>query len=211
MSDKKHYGASLLHATGSIDHLEQLKQTANAKGLDLKADGLYRGKKLIASATEEDIYGRSGFSSSSRSFAKAGMRSNERPKANCPSWSAMKTCAASFIRTQRRQTAPKRLRQWQKRHGSAGFEYFGVADHSQSAHYAGGLSLEEIAAQHREADRLNKRYGSNFRILKGIESDILADGSLDYPDRVLEKFDFVVASVHSRFKMAEERANRPHP
>ena len=71
-----------------------------------------------------------------------------------------------------------------------GFEYFGVADHSQSAHYAGGLSLDEIAEQHREADRLNKRYGKSFRILKGIEADILADGSLDYPDRMLEQVRF---------------------
>ena len=85
-----------------------------------------------------------------------------------------------------------------------GFEYFGVADHSQSAHYAGGLSLEEIAEQHREADRLNKEYGKSFRILKGIEADILADGSLDYPKRVLDSFDFVVASVHSRFKMPKK-------
>jgi DNA polymerase (family 10) len=82
-----------------------------------------------------------------------------------------------------------------------GFEYFGVADHSKSAHYAGGLSVEEIAQQHREADRLNKRFGKDFRILKGIESDILADGSLDYEDDVLEGFDFVVASIHGRFKL----------
>jgi DNA polymerase (family 10) len=82
-----------------------------------------------------------------------------------------------------------------------GFEYFGVADHSKSAHYAGGLSVEEIAQQHREADRLNKRFGKGFKILKGIESDILADGSLDYPDDVLEGFDFVVASIHGRFKL----------
>jgi DNA polymerase (family 10) len=85
-----------------------------------------------------------------------------------------------------------------------GFEYFGVADHSQSAHYAGGLSLDEILEQHVEADRLNKRYGGSFRILKGIESDILPDGSLDYPDDVLATFDFVVASVHSRFKLSRK-------
>src|SRR5205085_9770398 len=82
-----------------------------------------------------------------------------------------------------------------------GFQYFGVADHSKSAHYAGGLSIEQIEEQHREADRLNKSFGKDFRILKGIESDILADGSLDYPDEVLASFDFVVASIHSRFKM----------
>jgi DNA polymerase (family 10) len=82
-----------------------------------------------------------------------------------------------------------------------GFEYFGVADHSKSAHYAGGLSEEEIRQQHRDADRLNKRFGKDFRILKGIESDILADGSLDYADDVLQRFDFVVASIHGRFKL----------
>ena len=91
-----------------------------------------------------------------------------------------------------------------------GFEYYGVADHSQLAHYAGGLSLDEIGAQHREADRLNRRYGSSFRILKGIESDILADGSLDYPDAILEEFDFVVASVHSRFKMTRKEQTDRH-
>ena len=84
---------------------------------------------------------------------------------------------------------------------SRGYQYFGVADHSKSAHYAGGLSVEEIEAQHAEIDHLNKRYGKSFRILKGIEFDILADGSLDYPDDVLARFDFVVASVHGRFKL----------
>jgi histidinol phosphatase-like PHP family hydrolase len=85
-----------------------------------------------------------------------------------------------------------------------GYVYFGVADHSQSAHYAGGLSLEEIFEQHAEIDGLNNHYGERFRILKGIESDILSDGSLDYPDEVLARFDFVVASVHSRFKLGRK-------
>jgi DNA polymerase (family 10) len=82
-----------------------------------------------------------------------------------------------------------------------GYTYFGVADHSQSAAYAGGLTVEEIEAQHALADELNARYGGRFRIFKGIEADILADGSLDYPDNVLARFDFVVASVHSRFRL----------
>src|SRR5262249_48087744 len=80
-----------------------------------------------------------------------------------------------------------------------GYKYFGVADHSQSAAYAGGLSIDEIMQQHVLIDRLNARRRS-FRIFKGIESDILADGSLDYPDEILARFDFVVASVHSRFR-----------
>lgn len=82
---------------------------------------------------------------------------------------------------------------------NGGFEYFGVADHSKSAHYAGKLSVEQG-----EADRLNKGFGKEFRILKGIESDILADGSLDYSSEVLATFDFVVASIHGRFKLDRE-------
>ena len=66
------------------------------------------------------------------------------------------------------------------------------------------MSVDEVLQQHRAIDRLNKSYGKDFRILKGIEFDILADGSLDYPDEVLERFDFVVASVHSRFKLDPE-------
>jgi DNA polymerase (family 10) len=82
-----------------------------------------------------------------------------------------------------------------------GYHYFGVTDHSQTAHYAGGLTVEEIDAQHVEIDRLNKRSAGKFRIFKGIESDILPDGSLDYPDEVLRRFDFIVASVHGQFRM----------
>src|SRR6185295_13193094 len=85
-----------------------------------------------------------------------------------------------------------------------GYTYFGVADHSRSAHYAGGLSIEAVHAQHSLVDELNARYAGRFRIFKGIESDILADGSLDYPDEVLARFDFVVASVHSSFKLGRK-------
>jgi DNA polymerase (family X) len=84
---------------------------------------------------------------------------------------------------------------------SRGYEYLGVSDHSRSAHYAGGLSQEEIAEQQAEADSLNRRSRERFRIFKGVESDILADGSLDYPNEVLKTFDFVVASVHGHFNM----------
>jgi DNA polymerase (family X) len=81
------------------------------------------------------------------------------------------------------------------------YEYFGVADHSQSARYAGGLSVEQIREQHAEINRLNARFDGRFRIFKGIESDILADGSLDYPEEILRQFDFIVASIHGQFRM----------
>jgi DNA polymerase (family 10) len=90
---------------------------------------------------------------------------------------------------------------------SLGYTYFGICDHSKSAFYANGLSIERVLVQQAEIDQLNNTY-SGFKILKGIESDILNDGALDYPDDVLKTFDFVVASVHSNLKMNEEKANQ---
>ncbi|AII52826.1 helix-hairpin-helix domain-containing protein [Hymenobacter sp. APR13] len=86
-----------------------------------------------------------------------------------------------------------------------GYEYLGICDHSQAAHYANGLPPERVRQQHREIDELNQELAP-FRIFKGIESDILSDGSLDYPPTVLETFDFIVASVHSNLKMDERKA-----
>jgi len=81
-----------------------------------------------------------------------------------------------------------------------GWNYIGISDHSESAFYAGGLKRDMLLRQHEEIDRLNERM-NGFRILKGIEADILADGSLDYDARILDSFDYVVGSIHSRFSM----------
>ncbi|HVS94082.1 MAG TPA: helix-hairpin-helix domain-containing protein [Mucilaginibacter sp.] len=84
-------------------------------------------------------------------------------------------------------------------------QYLGMCDHSRSAFYAKGLSIERVLQQHEEIDHLNKKL-NGFHIFKGIESDILNDGSLDYPDEILAKFDFIVASVHSNLKMDKDKA-----
>ncbi|MBN8703556.1 MAG: DNA polymerase/3'-5' exonuclease PolX [Bacteroidetes bacterium] len=88
-----------------------------------------------------------------------------------------------------------------------GYEYLGICDHSQTAVYAGGLKPEAILKQHAEIDILNEKL-KPFKIFKGIESDILNDGPLDYPEELLKTFDMVVASVHSSLKMDEERATK---
>jgi DNA polymerase (family 10) len=86
-----------------------------------------------------------------------------------------------------------------------GLEYIVISDHSKSAFYANGLQEDRIRAQHKEIDALNKKLAP-FVIFKSIESDILNDGSLDYPDEILDLFDLVIASVHSNLKMTEEKA-----
>lgn len=83
-----------------------------------------------------------------------------------------------------------------------GWSYLGISDHSQSAFYAGGLTADSLARQHEEIDAINASF-SDFRVLKGVEADILPCGRIDYPVEVLDRFDYVIASVHSRFGMNE--------
>lgn len=87
-----------------------------------------------------------------------------------------------------------------------GYEYLGICDHSQSAFYANGLKPDRLLQQFEEIEKLNKKH-PDFHIFKGIESDILNDGSLDYEEDILKQFDFIVASVHSNLKMDETKAN----
>ena len=86
-----------------------------------------------------------------------------------------------------------------------GYQYLGISDHSQTAVYANGLDIEQVDAQHKEIDDLNQRLAP-FKIFKGIESDILNDGKLDYPDEVLKCFDFIVASIHFNLNMDKDQA-----
>ena len=199
-TDAARGGAALLFATGSKAHLSALKKLANGKNMQLSSSGLFKNGKCIAAESERAIYKALGLA-----FIEPELREG-----------------ADEIALARRKRLPKLVTQQDIRgilHAHTdlsdgvntleemaeavrqrGYEYFGVADHSQSAHYAGGLSLEEIGIQHAAIDRLNRNYGSAFRIFKGVESDILPDGSLDYPDDILARFDFVIASVHGQFR-----------
>ncbi len=88
-----------------------------------------------------------------------------------------------------------------------GWQYLGIAEHSKSAAYAGGLSEKDVKNQMKEIDLLNSRF-KDFRILKGIEVDIHGDGKLDYPDRLLQSFDFVICAIHSRFNLSEKEMTK---
>jgi DNA polymerase (family X) len=99
------------------------------------------------------------------------------------------------------------LRQMAEHAKSLGYRYLGITDHSKAAFYANGLKEDRVLAQWQEVDELNKELAP-FRIFKGIESDILNDGSLDYPDEMLAGFDFIIASVHSNLRMDEEKATQ---
>jgi DNA polymerase (family 10) len=203
VTDRKHFGATLLHATGSAEHLDQLRTLAERKGMTLQADGLRKDRRLIA-AKEGDIYNALGLPFIEPELREGRGEIERALKGELPELVTDRDLRGILHCHTDASDGTETLETMANATRKRGFQYFGVADHSQSAHYAGGLSPEEIDAQHQEANRLNKSFGKEFRILKGIESDILADGSLDYPDEILSRFDFVVASIHGRFKLDEK-------
>lgn len=97
--------------------------------------------------------------------------------------------------------------EWADTCRTAGYEWIGITDHSVSSPYAGGLAPAAIASQRAEIDAVNRRM-SGFRVLQGVEADILADGTLDYGSDTLDQFDFVIGSIHSRFGMTESEMTR---
>ncbi len=99
------------------------------------------------------------------------------------------------------------IAEWAEACRAAGYAWVGITDHSQSAAYAGGLRSEDVAKQHQEIDAVNQNL-KGIRVLKGVEADILADGTLDYGAVVLDQFDFVIGSIHSRFGMSEADMTR---
>jgi DNA polymerase (family 10) len=201
LTDKRRLGATLLWATGSQEHLEQLRKFAAEKGLMLDEQGLHAHRKHVA-RKEEEIFAALGLQYIEPELREGLDEIELAMKKRLPHLVTDADIRGILHAHTDRSDGANTLEVMSEATRRRGYAYFGVADHSRSAHYAGGLSIEEITEQHAEIDSLNEQYGRSFRILKGIESDILPDGSLDYPDEVLASFDFVVASVHGRFKLS---------
>lgn len=201
LTDAAHYGATLLYATGSPAHIIELQQLAKEKGLTLDKTGLRRARKVVARKTEQEIYAALGLPFIAPELREGADEIRLGLKKKLPALVADGDIRGILHAHTDRSDGSDTLEVMAEATRQRGYQYFGVADHSKSAHYARGLLPDEIEEQHAEIERLNRRYEGAFRIFKGIESDILGDGSLDYPDDVLARFDFVVASVHSRLRL----------
>src|SRR6185295_16412599 len=89
---------------------------------------------------------------------------------------------------------------------SMGMEYMTISDHSQTAHYAGGLTVDRLKRQWEEISRVQEKV--SIKLLRATESDILRDGAFDYPDSILEEFDVIIASIHNRYKLDEDQMTK---
>ncbi|MCK5343813.1 MAG: PHP domain-containing protein, partial [Candidatus Heimdallarchaeota archaeon] len=197
------YPFLLQHATGSKEHNTQMRRLAKEQNYKMNEYGLFSDDKLIICKDENEIYTNLGLQIIPPEL-REGMGDIESAKAKyLPEVFDGNPFYGLFHVHTTYSDGANSLKEIADACQSMGLEYVGICDHSKSAFYANGLSEERVKEQQTEIDQLNVRY-NGFKIFKGIEADILQDGSLDYEDDVLATFDFVIASVHSNFNLSEE-------
>lgn len=197
------FAFTLHHFTGSKEHNTLMRQRAIEQGLKLNEYGLFRGETLIACADESALFQALGLAyvppelregTSELELAARGPLPELVRQADLHGIFHVHTTYSDGAATvEQMALAAQRL----------GYRYIGISDHSEAAVYAQGLTRDRIREQHAEIDRLNATQ-DGIVILKGIEADILADGTLDYDAETLASFDFVIASIHSRFGLDSE-------
>jgi DNA polymerase (family 10) len=197
------YGAALMYFTGSKAHNIALRGLANERGWKLNEYGLFEGNRRIAGATEEEI-----FEKLDLAFIPPELREDRGEVALAKKRQLPKLVSLPDLRGDLHVhsdwsdgTAP--VAQMAAAARERGYAYAAITDHSQRVTIAHGLDAARLSRQIDEIDRLNDKT-DGFVILKGIEVDILADGRLDLPDKILSRLDVVVASVHYKFDLARK-------
>lgn len=203
---RREFAFALHHFTGSREHNTAMRRRAKERGLRLSEWGVFPegSEDSLEAADEAGVFGLLGLA-----WIAPELREDMGEIAAAEAGALPRLVSRADVRgiphlhTHWSDGAPRldEYAAWAHGHGIA---WMGITDHSQTAAYAGGLKPGRVAEQQAEIDRVNGEWaGKGVRLLKGIESDILADGSLDYDEGTLSTFDFVVASVHSRLELDE--------
>lgn len=198
---------ALHHFTGSKEHNTAMRHRAKAMGIKMNEYGLFKGDVLIRCASEEEIFEKLNLCYIPPELRENAGEIEAAERGEIPVLVEEKDLKGVFHVHTTYSDGRNSLADIVQRSRELGYSYIAITDHSQSAFYANGLSTERLLEQWEEIEALNREY-DDIVILKGIEVDILPDGSLDYGDDVLEKFDLVIASIHSHFKMGREEMTR---
>lgn len=196
------WGAALQYFTGSKEHNVRLRDIAKAMGLKLSEYGLFKAdtEERIGGSTEEEIYELLGMEWIPPEIRENTGEIELAMQRALPRLVELKDIKGDFHMHSNWSDGLNPLEEMVEACYQLGYEYMVIGDHSQSARVANGLDPARYKEQFKLIERLNQYYNpKGFYILRGCEVDILPDGSLDLPDSLLEEFDFVVASIHSRF------------
>ena len=197
------YPYALHHFTGSKEHNTLLRSLAKKSGLKINEYGIFRDDKQLSCKDEKDFFKTLKLNYIPPELREGRDEIEYAAENEIPGLIEQRDIRGAIHVHSTYSDGGCSIKDMALAAENLGYEYIGISDHSKSAFYAHGLTEERIIEQHKEIDALNKEM-KTIRILKEIESDILPDGSLDYSDEILSSFDFVIASVHSGFKMTEE-------
>jgi len=198
------YPYALHHFTGSKEHNTAMRTAAKKDNIKMNEYGLFKNDRLIKCSDEKDI-----FAFFSMDWIPPELRENfgeiEAAKnRTLPKLIEEKDIKGIFHIHTTYSDGKSSIEQVCEQLIKSGFMYAGISDHSKTASYAGGMKNEDVEQYFKEIDKLNLKF-SGFKIFKGIESDILLDGSLDYSNKILSGFDFIIAAIHSSFNLSEEQ------
>jgi DNA polymerase (family 10) len=199
--DKRSFPCALVYFTGSREHYARLRALAQIRGLALTERGLCEGERPWEVQSEADVYGRLGLSYVPPELREDMGEIEAAEARTLPRLVELADLAGALHVHTDMSDGMSGLPAIAQSAREMGLSYVGVCDHSKSAYYAGGLKPDDVRRQWAAIDAFNAEH-PDFHFFKGIESDILPDGSLDYDEELLAGFDFVVASVHSGFTMS---------
>jgi DNA polymerase (family 10) len=199
------YPYLLHHFSGSKDHNHALRSRAHARGIKINEYGIFRSDDTLIPCTDEHEF----YRALGMEYVPPEMRENRGEieaalEAKLPTLVTEEDLRGILHVHSTWSDGRATVREMAEAAMAMGVGYLGMCDHSKNAAYAGGLNEAAVRRQQQEIDKLNEEFAGRFRILKGTECDILRDGSLDFDEKTLATFDFVVASIHSHFQLPPE-------
>ena len=195
------FGLALWWATGNDAHVAEVARQLATSGVSLESGGLRdKSGKAIAVSDERAVYAGAGLVFVEPELREGLGEVSAAQRGELPSLVTMSDIRGVLHCHSLYSDGKASIADMARAAQARGWSYIGITDHSEAAFYAGGLSRDKGRAQLDEIDELNASL-DGFRILKGIEADILSDGRLDYGDTLLDEFDFVIGSIHARFSM----------
>jgi DNA polymerase (family 10) len=203
------FSMALWRTTGSTLHVRQLTELANQRGFVLTGDEVRdRSGALVPVSSEHELYARLGLPYLAPELREGVGELELAARQSIGTLLANDDIVGALHCHSQYSDGGATIAEMAEAARARGWKYLGISDHSQSNTYAGGLTREAIQDQHAEIDALNAEYRAkriDFLLLKGIEADILPCGRVDYDAAFLDRFDFVIGSVHSRYGMNERQ------
>jgi DNA polymerase (family 10) len=205
------YGAALQYFTGSKDHNIALRKIAIDKSYKLSEYGLFQGEKIIAAQTEEEVYAKLGMPWMAPELRENRGEIEAALAGRLPAIIGYGDIKGDLHVHCNWDGGANSIEEIVAAAQALGYEYVGIADHTKFLKIEHGLDEAKLRARNREIDQINARLakeGKNFRVLKGCEANIMADGAIDITDKALAELDFVIAGVHSHFRQPREEMTR---